>query len=98
MQMDLEHTEEMLPEVLSVENMVKDLLTVDEVAKLLCVCRNTIYNWIKTNDFPCPIAMGRLTRFRRAEVMEWLNSRNARYQREFPLSHQTKLERGGKRK
>ena len=50
--------------------MAKEYLTVDEVCKWLKVSRNTIERWRK-KGMPF-IKTGRLVRFDRAEIEEWL--------------------------
>lgn len=63
---------------------MKDLLTLDEVAKIANVSKPTIYRRVKHNGFPKPIKVPRtgdrgpktINRWERAEVMGWLMKGN----------------------
>lgn len=48
-------------------------LSADEIAEYVGVKRDTIYKWIERHDFPAHKA-GRLWKFRKREVDEWLIS------------------------
>ena len=51
-------------------------LSVDEIAVYLGIKRDTIYKWIARKDMPAHEA-GRLWKFRKDEVDEWLQSGGA---------------------
>jgi excisionase family DNA binding protein len=53
----------------------EQLLTVDDLARLLRVPRATIYPWRSTGDGPSGYTIGRYVRFRRAVVETWLEER-----------------------
>jgi excisionase family DNA binding protein len=57
------------------ESQVPELLTVDDLARLLRVPKATIYRWRTTGDGPRGYTIGRYVRFRRAEVEAWLEER-----------------------
>lgn len=44
---------------------------------------STLYRAIKNSDFPSPIRVGRLSRWRKSEVLEWLDSRPQGLEHEF---------------
>ena len=48
-------------------------LSVDEIAVYLGVKRDTVYKWIERKDMPAH-KVGRLWKFRRREVDEWVTS------------------------
>ncbi|MBK8905437.1 MAG: helix-turn-helix domain-containing protein [Anaerolineaceae bacterium] len=48
-------------------------LSVNEVAEYLGVSRSTIYKWIERNELPAHKA-GRLWKFSRTEVDDWLRN------------------------
>lgn len=57
--------------------MNKKLMTVEEVAEYLRVKPTTVYQWAKNGKIPA-VKMGRLWRFGREEVEEWVkNGMNA---------------------
>jgi excisionase family DNA binding protein len=50
------------------------LLTFDQTAHALGVCRRTMERWIASGDFPIePVLLGRRRRWRRADIERWLN-------------------------
>jgi predicted DNA-binding transcriptional regulator AlpA len=63
---------------------MKDLLTLDEVAKIAKVSKRTIYRRVKHNGFPKPIKIPRagdhgpktINRWERGQVMGWLMKGN----------------------
>ena len=63
---------------------MKDLLTLDEVAKIANVSKPTIYRRVKHNGFPKPIKVPRagdrgpktVNRWERGQVMGWLMKGN----------------------
>ena len=63
---------------------MKDLLTLDEVAKIAKVSKRTIYRRVKHNGFPKPIKVPRtgdrgpktINRWERGQVMGWLMKGN----------------------
>ncbi len=52
-------------------------LSVDEIAVYLGVKRDTVYKWIDRKNFPAHKA-GRLWKFRKEEIDEWVRSGRAR--------------------
>ena len=52
------------------------LLTVEEVAHLLGVPRQTIYNWVYAKRIPHVKPSRSLLRFRREEIEAWLAARS----------------------
>ena len=53
---------------------MKELLTTEELCKMLKVSRVTIHNWRK-KGLPC-IKIGKTIRYDYEEVMEWIESKN----------------------
>lgn len=51
-----------------------ELVTVEEVAKLLRVSERTVYDWAQKGEIPGG-KFGTTWRFRRADVMKWIDSR-----------------------
>lgn len=51
-------------------------LSVEEVAAYLGVKRNTVYRWITNKHMPAH-RVGRLWKFKRAEIDEWVKAGNA---------------------
>ena len=54
--------------------MEDEILTVDEVAAYLKLAKKTIYKLVSTNELP-PFRIGKFLRFKKAEVVEWLNNK-----------------------
>ncbi len=50
----------------------KLVFDVREVAKLLGVSPRSVWEWANNGKFPQPIALGRLRRWRLADVENWL--------------------------
>lgn len=50
------------------------LMTVDQVSAYLNVSRNTLHYWRKTGRGPRGIRMGKVLRYRRSAVEEWIES------------------------
>jgi prophage regulatory protein len=49
-----------------------------EVEKLTGLARSTIYQYVKAGDFPPPVRLGaRAVGWRYADVLDWINSREA---------------------
>lgn len=53
-----------------------DVMTVAEVADLLRVGRNAVYDAVARNEIP-HVRVGRLLRFHRSAVMQWLRGWSA---------------------
>lgn len=51
-----------------------DILTVEEVAKLLKVSERTVYDWAQKGTIPCG-KLGSAWRFRRGEIEKWVDSK-----------------------
>jgi len=59
------------------ESVMKDRwLSVDEIAAYLGIKRDTVYKWISEKKMPAH-RMGRLWKFRKEEVDEWVKSGEA---------------------
>ena len=75
-------------------------LSVDEIAGYLGIKRDTVYKWIDRRDLPAH-KVGRLWKFRRNEIDDWVRSQNAsseranRRSRGFDVRSKP-LSRGGK--
>src|ERR1700730_12809198 len=61
-------------------------LSVDEIASYLGIKRDTVYKWIDRQNMPAH-KVGRLWKFRRDEIDEWVLSKSARGQRRRSGSH-----------
>jgi len=48
-------------------------LSVEEIALYLGISKDTVYTWINSKDMPAQ-KMGRLWKFKRDEVDEWIRS------------------------
>lgn len=60
-------------------NQASDLITIDEVRKLLCaslglkkLSRPSIYSWMKTRKLPPPIGFGIPRRWRKKQIEAWV--------------------------
>jgi len=51
-------------------------LSVDEIGAYLGIKRDTVYKWIKEKEMPAS-KMGRLWKFKKAEVEEWVRQGGA---------------------
>lgn len=51
-------------------------LSVDDICEHLAVSKDTVYKWIDRNDMPAH-RMGRLWRFKKDEVDEWVRAGGA---------------------
>lgn len=56
--------------------MVQRWLSVDEIAKHLGISKDTVYTWIAEKGMPAH-RMGRLWKFKAAEVDEWVETGGA---------------------
>jgi excisionase family DNA binding protein len=54
-----------------------ELMSTDEVAKLLSVTPTTVRNWIKQEGLPAPL-VGNVRRIRRAELERFLDERSGK--------------------
>lgn len=50
------------------------LITVEEFAKLMRTSVRSIWRWNSAHAIPKPVRVGRAVRWRREEVMEWINA------------------------
>jgi excisionase family DNA binding protein len=48
------------------------LLRADEVARLLSVCRRSVWAWASGGRMPQPVKIGRASRWRRTELEAWV--------------------------
>jgi excisionase family DNA binding protein len=62
---------------------VPELLTVAQVAELLQLNRQTLWNWIGTGTFPAVQIGERLFRIKRTDLDAWLNARPYASAKEF---------------
>ncbi len=53
----------------------KPLLNLNEVAVWLGVSNGTIRNWMRDQGFPDPIRLGKLAKWRRGDVLAWMDGR-----------------------
>ena len=51
---------------------VNELLQIDDVARALGVSRRSVYRLADAGRLPRPLKVGRLNRWRRAEIDEWI--------------------------
>ena len=51
------------------------LLTINETMQLLGMKRSTFYLVKKRPDFPKPIKIGRMTRFKLSDILEWIEKK-----------------------
>ena len=51
-----------------------ELLTIEEVSRLLRVSERTVYDWAQKGEIPCG-KFGTSWRFRKTEIMEWIDNR-----------------------
>lgn len=49
-------------------------LSIEEVAEYLGVKSSTIRSWIRTKDFPAHKIGGKLWKFKKSEIEQWINS------------------------
>lgn len=53
-----------------------ELITTEELAKHLNVCKSSIWNWRRLDNFPKPYHLGkRLLRWNQSEVDDWVLKR-----------------------
>lgn len=58
--------------------MTEKLVRRTEVENMTGLSRSTIYDWMKSGDFPKPVRLGtRLVAWRESELSEWLSQREA---------------------
>jgi prophage regulatory protein len=58
------------------EYVASTILRRREVEKLTGLARSTIYGYIKSGTFPCPVKLGaRAVGWRYSDVLMWINSR-----------------------
>ena len=57
-------------------NMEDRWLSVEDIAKYLGISKDTVYNWINGKSMPAH-KIGRLWKFKREEVDEWVRSGGA---------------------
>jgi len=55
-------------------------LSVEEICKYLGISNDTVYRWIDKRDMPAS-KVGRLWKFKRSEVDEWVKSDGAKEER-----------------
>jgi excisionase family DNA binding protein len=53
------------------------VMTVDSVARVLRVNRKTVYEMVRTKGIPGVVKLGRVIRFSRDALLEWLGGRPA---------------------
>lgn len=57
--------------------MPPELLTPSEVAEFLGVDERTVRTWVHEKLVPAPITVGRVKRWRRAELLAWIQAKKA---------------------
>ena len=57
--------------------MNESLLTAEQVATILNVTKNTVYQWVVRREIPFVKLPGRLTRFSKLELEQWMKARTA---------------------
>jgi excisionase family DNA binding protein len=78
------------------DQIVDRWLSVDEIAGYLGVKRDTVYKWIERRKLPAHKA-GRLWKFRKHEVDDWVLSKNTRNQaRQKTAEKPSELSKGGR--
>ena len=55
-------------------DLLSELLTVDEIASYLKVCRRTAWRWCKSGKLPA-FKVGGIWRFRKDQFEKWVNQR-----------------------
>lgn len=50
-------------------------LNAQEIAQQLGISRSGIYSLMRSSQFPSPIKLGRLSRWKAVEIAEWLRTR-----------------------
>ena len=56
------------------EKVEPELLTVEQVAQLTTLGVRTIWSLVSEGSFPRPVKIGRATRWRRSQIMAWVDS------------------------
>jgi excisionase family DNA binding protein len=56
------------------EKVEPELLTVEQVAQLTTLGVRTVWSLVSEGSFPRPVKIGRATRWRRSQVMSWVDS------------------------
>lgn len=51
-----------------------ELLTIDEVSRMLRVSERTVYDWAQKGELPCG-KLGNVWRFRKTEILQWIDQR-----------------------
>ncbi len=47
-------------------------LNVEQVAQRLCVSKDSIWRWVREQNFPKPVKLsGRTTRWRLSDILDW---------------------------
>jgi len=58
--------------------MEEKLLTVKEVSEIVGFKVSTLYKFIKTQEFPKPIKIGKSSRWKLTDIKKWLNHQIAK--------------------
>lgn len=58
----------------SVEAVASELLTTAEVARLVNAGQRSVWRWSRSGVMPAPVRIGNAVRFRRSEILEWLDA------------------------
>lgn len=53
---------------------MEGLITASEAAELLAIDKNTLTNWRSQNKGPQYIKQGRMVRYRKSDVIEWIGN------------------------
>lgn len=54
---------------------MEELFTLNDLARQLKKCRQTLWRWRRAGDFPAPIMVGGSPMWTRAAIEAWLKSR-----------------------
>lgn len=55
----------------------EQLLTVKQVAKMTSVSVPTLYRWMEKGEFPKPIKLGCLSRWKQSVITDWIDEQAA---------------------
>ena len=56
------------------EAMTSELLTTRQVSEMLNVGQRSVWRWSHSGRMPAPVRIGNAVRFRRAEIVDWLEA------------------------
>ena len=56
------------------EKIEPELLMVEQVAQMVGLGIRTIWSKVSAGEFPRPVRIGRATRWRRSEILQWIDA------------------------